>query len=279
MSQSRMLSLFGMKWNPFCPEVPEDALVATPRVENFCARMEQMTREGGFAVISGEPGLGKSVILRMLNQKLQQITGLTVGVVSRPQSSLWDFYCELSTLFAVNIRVSRRWHSYQHLRERWLEHIEATNRRPVLLIDEAQEVLSGVLSELRLLSSTRFDSLTILTVVLCGDTRFTDRLSDRALAPLDSRVRVRLKLEPYTEDELLQLLDEALVRCGAPHLMTAELQRTLAQHSLGNPRLMMNMAHELLLVATERELKELDEKLFLQVYAQNNSRRLRTKGR
>jgi hypothetical protein len=48
------LALFGLKWNPFSPDVPVEALFVTPEVRNFCWRVENLVREGGFALIAGE---------------------------------------------------------------------------------------------------------------------------------------------------------------------------------------------------------------------------------
>ena len=50
----KLLALYGLKWNPFTPEVPTEALYVPPKVENFCWRIEQAhLREGGFALIHG----------------------------------------------------------------------------------------------------------------------------------------------------------------------------------------------------------------------------------
>ena len=267
MNSTQLLSLYGLKWNPFSPELPEEALIMNPKVEHFFWRTEQLVKEGGFALITGESGLGKSVALRMLNRRLSQLRDVTVGEIIRPQSSVWDFYCELSTLFSVNLRMNNRWFGYKTLREKWQNHIESTTCRPVLLVDEAQEIIPRVLSEIRLISSICFDSKSILTVIFCGDTRLPDKFRTRELIPLGSRIKARLMLEPYTKDELLGLLSESLERSGAPGLMTSQLMETLAEHSAGNPRLMMNMAHELLMLGAKQELQKLDEKLYLEAFA------------
>ena len=49
----KLLSLYGLKWSPFSSEVPTEALYLTPRVESFCWRVEQLTSEGGFALVTG----------------------------------------------------------------------------------------------------------------------------------------------------------------------------------------------------------------------------------
>ena len=49
----KLLALFGLKWNPFSPDVPTDALLVAPRIESFCWRVENLAREGGFALVTG----------------------------------------------------------------------------------------------------------------------------------------------------------------------------------------------------------------------------------
>ena len=62
MSQT-LLALYGLKWNPFSADLPIAAVSVPPKVEDFCWRIEHaLIREGGFALIQGDPGTGKSVI-------------------------------------------------------------------------------------------------------------------------------------------------------------------------------------------------------------------------
>lgn len=264
----KLLALYGLKWNPFAPEVPPDALLATPKIEAFCWRIEQgHVREGGFALITGDPGTGKSVVLRLLAERLARVRDLTVGALTHPQSHVADFYRELGDLFGVALKPHNRWNGFKTLRERWLAHLESTLLRPVLLIDEAQEMPPLVLSELRLLASAQFDSRALLSVVLAGDSRLAELLRRDELRPLGSRIRTRLSLEYASREELRAGLEHLLDAAGNATLMTAELKTTLCEHALGNYRVLTTMAGELLAVAAQRELPQLDEKLYLEVFA------------
>jgi len=263
----KMLSLFGLKWNPFAPDVPTEALLITPKVESFCWRVETLAREGGFALVAGDPGIGKSITLRILVERLSAVRDVRVGVLSRPQAGLADFYREMGDLFGVELQPHNRWGGSKLLRGKWQGHIDAALFRPVLIIDEAQEMAPGVMNELRLLCSTRLDSHLLLTAVLAGDRRLLDKLKSDELLPLDSRVRVRMSLERGTPQELEECLRHALAKSGAPKLMTAELVTTLCEHAAGNYRALMMMGGELLAAAAQRELKVIDEKLYLELFA------------
>jgi general secretion pathway protein A len=265
----KLLALYGLKWNPFAPELPIEAIYVPAKLENFCWRIEHaQIREGGFAMIHGDPGTGKSVALRLLADRLARLPDVTVGVISHPQSNLADLYRELGDVFAVPLRPHNRWGGFKALRERWLAHLETTRRRVVLLIDEAQEMSPAALCELRLMASARFDSQPLLCVVLAGDARLIDKLRREDLIPLGSRIRTRLATEHASREELIDSLGHLLAGAGNASLMTPQLRHTLCDHAAGNYRILTTMAAELLAAAAQRDLPQLDEKLYLEVFAQ-----------
>ncbi len=267
MDDKRLLALFGLKWNPFHTDLPVGSLWQPPAMDSFFFRIENLIMDGGFALISGEPGLGKSKCLQLITHRLRQLDNVVVGVMERPQSSLGDFYREMGDIFGVNLSPANRYGGFKSLRERWLKHTQNTLFKPVLLIDEAQEMLTACLNELRLLGSANFDSQCLLTTVLCGDARLPERFRSEALVSLGSRIKLRLSLESYDRMVLLDYLEHGLAQAGALHLMTPGLMETLVDHAAGNLRVLNNMASELLISGAQKELKQLDEKLFLEVFS------------
>jgi len=264
----KLLALYGLKFNPFSPELPVDAIYVPAKIESFCWRIEHaQIREGGFAMVHGDPGSGKSIVLRVLAERLKSLPDVTVGAINHPQSNMADFYRELGDVFGVALRPSNRWGGFKALRERWLSHMESTRCRAVLLVDEAQEMTPQVLSELRLLSSASFDSQSLLCIVMAGDGRLLEKLRREELVPLGSRIRTRLATEFASREELLACLAHLLAGAGNASLMTLPLQQTLCDHAAGNYRILTTMAAELLAAAAQKDLAVLDEKLYLEVFA------------
>jgi len=263
----KLQALYGLKWDPFSREVPPEALLRTTLAESLCWRTEHvLIEEGGFASVMGEPGTGKSTCLRLLEQHLLRGSSTKVVALEHTSGSVSDLYRELGERFGVALTPRNRWGGFKALRECWWAHLEQTLLRPVLLVDEAQEMSATVLSELRLLSSMRFDSRVVLSVILAGDTRLQDKLREEALAPLGSRLRIRIALEPLDKEGLQSLLEHRLETAGGASLLTPGLKTALVERAAGNPRTLLGMGQDLLVVAVHRELKRLDEKLFLEVF-------------
>ncbi len=160
-------------------------------------------------------------------------------------------------LFDVPLRPHNRWGGFKVLRGRWQDHLEAL--RPVLLVDE-----------LRLLAATEFDSRSILSVVLAGDARLTDKLQRNDLQPLESRIRQRLVMSYAERRELAACLDHLLEQAGNPNLMSLKE----ALHAAGNYRSLTRMADNLLAAAAERVITELG--LFFEIFTPDKRRGARS---
>jgi general secretion pathway protein A len=265
MDARKLSALYGLKWNPFLPDIPVEALCETPRIKHFTWRVEDLVMHGGFALVTGDVGAGKSAALRMLAAKLSPLREVIVGEVTRPQSRVTDFYREIGDLFGVPVSTSNRWGAYKTVRAKWQEHIQQTLFRPVLLIDEAQEMSPMLLSELRLLGSTKLDTCTIVTVVLCGDRRLEEKLRTPDLLPIASRIQTRLVLDAEPPDVLGTMLRHLLASAGNAALMTEELQRTVCEHAAGNRRVLKQLCNELLALAVTKNAKRLDESIYLEL--------------
>lgn len=259
-------SHYGMTFHPFRSDVPVEAMHTGARLDAFLFRLNQQVRDGGFVAVTGEPGTGKSAALRIAAARLQTIKDVDVGVLTRPQSNNADFYRELGHLFGVSLSPHNRWAGSKVLREKWLAHIDKSRTRPVLVIDEAQEMKTTVLADLRILCSMNLDSRALLTVLLAGDERLTARLRAPDMLPIQSRIRTHLTLGYAEPEHLRAVLDRLLEHAGRPDLVTDDVKTALATQAHGNLRAMMTMADNLLAHAMQHDLARIDEQVFFDLF-------------
>ena len=266
MSLDKRLARFGLSFHPFAAALPPGACQITPEMTHVLGRCDHLVASGGFALIVGDSGTGKSTLLRCLQARLGEHSDLVTGVLTRPQASLADFYRELGAVFGVTLSPSNRWAGARVLRERWQAHWGSCHHRPVLIVDEAQELHPAVLGELRLLATAELDAVALLSIILAGDARLSELLQERELLPLASRIRVQHRTSAATIPELVQLLEHLLTRAGNPGLMTDGLKRSLAEHACGNRRNLMYLGDQMVEAAlADPACDRLDEHLFTRV--------------
>lgn len=264
MTIDKRLSRFGLSFHPFASAVAVEVCQITPEAMHVLTRCDHLASSGGFGVITGETGTGKSTFLRCLQARLRERTDLVCGVLTRPQATISDFYREMGSIFAVTLSPSNRWGGTRVLRERWQAHWSAAHLRPVLIVDEAQEMRVDVLNEIRLMTAAELDAGALLSVVIAGDVRLLELLQERELLPLASRIRVSHRTSAASVMELTQLLEHLLTRAGNPELMTDGLKRSLAEHAMGNRRSLMHLGDQMLEAAlADPACQRLDEALFI----------------
>jgi type II secretory pathway predicted ATPase ExeA len=118
-----------------------------------------------------------------------------------------------------------------------------------------------------MMMSENFDSEMILTLVLCGDNRLPEKFREPTLIPLGSRIRVRMTQESATKVQLEKTLLESMAKAGNANLMNKELVNTLVEHAAGNYRVMMIMADNLLSEGMAKDVEQLNEKLFFEIFS------------
>src|SRR3954471_2497330 len=138
--RTKLLSVYGLKFHPFHPDVPAEALFTTPAVNSFIRRTELGITDGGFAMLTGDPGTGKSIALRLLIERLRVLPGVVVGRIEHPQSRTLDFYRELGDVFGLALAAHNRWAGFKALRIR-LDHLLDVAGNPSLMTSELKATL------------------------------------------------------------------------------------------------------------------------------------------
>ncbi len=213
----------------------------------------------GFIKISGEVGTGKTLLCRKLLASLDAEEFVTAWL---PNPCLTPAALRMALADELGIRYPRNQgqHRLLSLINAGLIDINASGRRVVVLIDEAQALPDDTLEALRLLTNLETEKRKLLQVVLFGQPELDERLARPGLRQLRQRIGFSHGLRAIDRDGLPGYLNHRLLVAGyhGQPLFSAEAQAALFAASRGVPRLINILAHKSLMAAFGRGLSRVD---------------------
>lgn len=213
-SELMYLKYFGLSDNPFSIAPNPAYLYMSPRHKEALAHLTFGLREsGGFVMLTGEVGTGKTTVSRKLLQQLPDNT--QVAMILNPTLSAVELLAticdELGIAYADN-RPSLKYFTDLILAKLANNHQGGLNT--ILIIDEAQHLLPEVLEQLRLLTNLETDREKLLKVVLIGQPELQQLLKRNELRQLAQRITARYHLLPLTSGEVTAYIAH---RLGVAH--------------------------------------------------------------
>lgn len=231
---------FGLNEAPFSIAVNPRYLFMSQRHRDALAHLLYgVSGGGGFILLTGEVGTGKTTINRCLLEQLPDTTDL--AIILNPALSAVELLAsacdELSIDYPAGTQSLKALTDALH---RYLLENYERGRRTVLMIDEAQHLDFNVLEQIRLLTNLETNDEKLLQIILIGQPELTEKLSRPELRQLNQRITARYNLQPLNFDEtaayIKHRLEVAGLKGGVSLFETSALRRI---HSLtrGIPRL------------------------------------------
>jgi type II secretory pathway predicted ATPase ExeA len=259
---------FGLRRRPF-PATPDvSAYYPATTHERALALVRRALDAGdGFAVLTGAPGTGKTLLCHCLLERLG------AGVVSAflTNSHLRDRTALLQAiLYELSLPYAG---TEQELRLGLTEFLLTgcrAGRRTVLVVDEAQHLVPDVLEELRLLGNLEAGESKAIQVVLAGQPALLETLRRPELAALAQRVCARAHLDPLPVEEAADYLLHHLRAAGArpERVFSEESVTLLARQCRGLPRLLNQAAHHALTLTDSADEGLVDVEAAIEALAQ-----------
>ncbi|MDR2788170.1 MAG: AAA family ATPase [Candidatus Accumulibacter sp.] len=243
------LEHFGLSEAPFSIIPYSDFFFAgARRGATLEALIYAITQEEGIVKVSGEVGSGKTMLCRMLLERLPEF-GETVYLAA-PSPSYDDVLRVIADELKIGPTGSRTHQVMNSLYERLLE-IYASGRRVVVLIDEAHAMPAETLEGIRLLSNLESSRHKLLHIALFGQPELDERLGERSMRQLKDRITHNFTLEPLRRDDIGDYLNFRLRAAGyrGPDLFTPRAIRLIAGASRGLSRRINVLADKSLLAA------------------------------
>ena len=205
------LAVFGFNQPPFTKEIADSDLWLPPSKEALVADLVEAVEARQSVLLTGEPGVGKTCVLRSLRQRLPKeryrLTYCHNATLGRR-----DFYRQLC--FALGLSPKATAAGVFSAISGHVHELAPTRVHPVFLLDEAHLLHPDVLGHLHILLNYEWDSRALLSVVLIGLPELADRLALGTHRPLLSRLHARLHLDAVTLDDTEQYLRYRLKLAG-----------------------------------------------------------------
>lgn len=249
-------SFFGFTQPPFSKEVSDADLWLPPSKQSLVEELLEALQSRTSALLVGEPGVGKTCVLRALRQRLPperfRFTYCHNATLGRR-----DFYRQLCMALGLSPKATAAAVFYAvtgHVQE-----LANARIHPVFLLDEAQLLHSDVLAHLHILLNYEWDSRALLSVVLIGLPELQDRLALSTHKSLLTRLHCRLRLDPVTAEDSADYLRHRLKLAGCEReLFPQDAVALLHEASAGAHRELDRLASLCLREAARRKRKLLD---------------------
>jgi type II secretory pathway predicted ATPase ExeA len=208
---SSYLAAFGLKESPFTKEVPDaDLWLPTSKQAAVDALLDALG-ERASVVLTGEPGVGKTCVLRALRHRIPT-AGYRLTYCHNATLGRRDFYRQLCV--ALGLQPSATAAGVFYAVSTLVEDLAKERVHPVFLLDEAHLLHQDTLDHLHILLNYNWDSRALLSLVLVGLPELDDRLALRRNRSLYSRLHHRIALDALAPDDTVEYLRMRLRRVG-----------------------------------------------------------------
>lgn len=204
---------------------------------------------GGFVLLTGEVGTGKTTVCRAFLEQLPE--GVDVALILNPTQTANELLLNLCDEFRIPVPEGTQ--SIKVLVDRlnqYLLEAHGQGRRPVLIVDEAQNLQPQVLEQIRLLTNLETTKHKLLQIFLIGQPELRRLLDSEQLRQLNQRITARFHLAPFNLRETGDYIRHRIAVAGVDRpLFTARAIRHIYRYSGGIPRLVNILCDRALLGA------------------------------
>jgi len=242
------MTYFGLKREPFGKDVDVKELFLSGDLKEAESRLKYMTETRGVFLLIGEPGSGKTVVVRRFAQTLGAtlyktcylpLTTLTVN----------DFFSALVFMLGERPRF-RKIDMFRQIQDAIGDLYYNQKITPVIIVDEVHMASVAVLDDLRMLFNYKMDASDPYILVLAGQTTIRNKLVLNACLPLKQRIRLKYSMQGLSESETVRYINHRMHSAGADENVFAP-EAISAIHAAANgfPRNINNLATHCLMYA------------------------------
>lgn len=243
------IKFFGLQDHPFRMTPDTDYFYPSAQHKAALETLKYgILKREGFLVLTGQPGLGKTLLIRLLLKELppEVLTAMVLTPTLGPRELLE------ALLEDLGLQAQGSKENLLRIFRDYLFQLAQEGRTLLLVIDEAQNLPPESLEELRLLSNFETEKGKLLQILLSGQPLLEEKLRSPEFAQLAQRITVWERLEPFRSEEVLDYVRYRLARAGGRVGFNSGAGKELYRLSGGIPRVINKIMDRALLIAFAR---------------------------
>lgn len=247
---------FGLRASPFSVNPDPRFLFLTRHTREALACLSYgIQTHKGFVLLTGEVGTGKTTLLNKLLEWLRT-QHVASAYVFNPRLDVIEFLEYILADFGIPCETRNKGQILLRLNH-WLLDRYRVGETAALIVDEAQNLSSEMLEEIRLLTNLETSTDKLLQIVLCGQPELEDKLREPRHRQLRQRITLRSRTHPLTAEETAAYIMQRLRLVGSsdPSLFPPEALDAIGKYGQGIPRV-INLICEHALIAAYAEQKK-----------------------
>lgn len=244
---------FGLSDTPFSIAPNPQYLYMSQRHKEALAHLLYgVQSDGGFILLTGEVGTGKTTLCRCLLEQVPE--GVETAFVLNPRVTAIELLATICDEFGIVYPANASLKQLVDQLNQFLLQSHADKKKAVLIIDEAQNLTPDVLEQLRLLTNLETNERKLLQIILLGQPELLEMLAQKNLRQLSQRITARFHLEALNKHETAQYIAHRMtVAEGNPKVFPPRAMSLIYRLSRGTPRLINLIADRALLGAYARD--------------------------
>lgn len=247
------VSHFGFSAAPFSKEIGDDELWLPTSKQELVDELSEALTERASVVLIGDPGVGKTCVLRALRHRLPQ-TGFRLTYCHNATLGRRDFYRQLC--LALGLTPSSTAAAVFYAVTTHVQDLGQQRLHPVFLLDEAHLLHQDTLDHLHILLNYQWDSRALLSLVLVGLSDLRGRLELQRNRSLYSRLHHRFVVDGARPDDTAEYVRYRLKRGGCERdVFTSDAVAMLHEAATGSLRQLDRLATSALRLAARRKKK------------------------
>lgn len=252
---------FGLTEKPFSITPDPRYLYMSQRHADALAHLLYgISESGGFIQLTGEVGTGKTTLVRSLLEQLPDEAD--VALILNPELTTEEFLASISEELGIKVPDDRSVKALVDGLNAYLLHAHGRGRRTVLIVDEAQNLGTDLLEQVRLLTNLETPKQKLLQIILIGQPELREVLSREDMRQVAQRVTGRYHLEPLDQADTAKYVEHRMRVAGASgSVFRPAALSEIFRRSKGVPRLINVVADRALLAAYAGEAPRIDRRL------------------